>query len=110
MTIVTLLRTLLTHRRDKMRRNPLKRGATRYFFPAVENLEDRLAPAVGGITELALPAAANGAYGVAAGPDGNLWVAESAADQIARITPGGAVTEFAIPTANSTPYYVTGGP
>jgi len=36
----------------------------------------------------------NGAWGVAAGEDGNLWVTESLTSQIARVAPDGTVTEF----------------
>ena len=36
-------------------------------------------------------------FGIAAGPDGNLWFTESGAGFIGRITPSGTVTEFAIP-------------
>lgn len=37
--------------------------------------------------------------GITTGPDGNLWVAESSADRIARVTPAGAVTEFTLPAS-----------
>ena len=32
--------------------------------------------------------------GITAGPDGNVWFTEAAADKIGRITPAGVVTEF----------------
>ena len=38
-------------------------------------------------------------WGIAAGPDGNLWFTEEVGDKIGRITPVGAVTEFPVPTA-----------
>ena len=40
--------------------------------------------------------------GIAAGPDGNLWFAETRSNQIGRITPSGIVTEY--------PTGITGGP
>jgi hypothetical protein len=33
-------------------------------------------------------------WGIAAGPDGNLWFTEHGSDRIARITPSGQITEF----------------
>jgi streptogramin lyase len=35
--------------------------------------------------------------GITTGPDGNLWVAETAANKIGRMTPAGAVTQFPLP-------------
>src|SRR5215475_9162502 len=35
--------------------------------------------------------------GITRGPDGNLWFAETLADRIGRITPGGVVTQFSLP-------------
>jgi len=48
--------------------------------------------------------------GIAAGPDGNLWFTESAANQIGRITPGGVVTEFALPGPGRSPGEIAAGP
>jgi virginiamycin B lyase len=52
-----------------------------------------------------------------AGPDGNLWITESNANQIARLTPTGTLTEFSIPSAplfqgirSSRPGVITSGP
>ncbi len=49
---------------------------------------------------------------ITAGPDGNLWFAESAgttgSDRIGRITPAGTVTEF--PVGRSSPTGITAGP
>ena len=47
---------------------------------------------------------------IAAGPDGNLWFAEMAANKIGRITPKGEISEFPVPTADSQPYCVVTGP
>jgi len=51
-------------------------------------------------------------YGIAAGPDGNLWFTEYEVNHnnIGRITTTGVVTEFAIPTAGSGPTDVAAGP
>ena len=35
--------------------------------------------------------------GIVAGPDGNLWVAETTGSRIARVTPAGVATEFTLP-------------
>ena len=48
--------------------------------------------------------------GIAAGPDGNLWFAETNGNQIGRITTSGPITEFPIPTADSRPDGITAGP
>ncbi|MBV8490540.1 MAG: hypothetical protein JO199_08425, partial [Candidatus Eremiobacteraeota bacterium] len=49
-----------------------------------------------------------GYFGIAAGPDGNLWFSEPANATIARITPSGAVTETA--AGGALPFKVTPGP
>ncbi len=36
-------------------------------------------------------------HGIATGPDGNLWFAETAANKIGRMTPAGKLTQFALP-------------
>ena len=46
------------------------------------------------ITEFPIPTPTGQPYGIAAGPDGNLWFAGSLGGNIGRITPAGAVTEF----------------
>ncbi len=47
--------------------------------------------------------------GIAAGTDGNLWVAETGVNKIARVTPTGAITEFPI-KGGLLPSAVTAGP
>jgi virginiamycin B lyase len=59
-------------------------------------------------------------FGIATGPDGNLWFTEEGVynsgtfqfegGQIGRITPSGTVQEFPIPTANSQPQAIASGP
>jgi virginiamycin B lyase len=46
---------------------------------------------------------------ITAGPDGNLWVTESAIDKIARVTPAGEVREFELDTGDN-PVQITVGP
>jgi streptogramin lyase len=48
--------------------------------------------------------------GIALGPDGNMWFAESVGNKIGRITPSGQITEFPLATAQSYPNYVLAGP
>ena len=61
------------------------------------------------ITEFSVPTAGSFPSGITAGPDGNLWFAESAGNKIGRITPTGAVTEFSLP-ASSGLTGITAGP
>lgn len=48
--------------------------------------------------------------GIAAGPDGNLWVSEPDDNNIGRVTTAGAITEFPIPTSGSRPLRIAAGP
>jgi len=53
----------------------------------------------------------NGPYGIAAGPDGNLWFTEQSGNRIGRITPGGVITEFSTGiSAYAGPSYIATGP
>jgi streptogramin lyase/uncharacterized protein YkwD len=65
------------------------------------------APAQPKITEFTVPTADSRPRSITAGPDGNLWFTEFAANTIARITPSGVITEFA---DNSRPYGISSGP
>ena len=65
--------------------------------------------ATGQITEFALPSTSASPSGIAAGADGNLWVAETGVNRIARVTPRGEITEFAL-AAGALPAAVTAGP
>jgi streptogramin lyase len=62
------------------------------------------------VTEFPIPTAASYPTSITAGPDGNVWFTEQAANQIGRITPSGAITEFLIPTPASNPFDITVGP
>ncbi|MFE9799778.1 hypothetical protein ACFYP6_12970 [Streptomyces goshikiensis] len=59
------------------------------------------------LTEFALPTAQCGPFGIAAGPDGALWFAETAADRIGRITTDGSVTEYPLPCTGAFPSAIT---
>lgn len=63
----------------------------------------------GQITEFALPSPISVPSGIAAGADGNLWVAQTGINAIARVTPAGAMTEFALP-GGALPSAVVAGP
>jgi streptogramin lyase len=49
-------------------------------------------------------------YGIALGPDGNIWFTERLGNRIGRITPNGVISEFAIPTPGSEPMSIAVGP
>ena len=66
---------------------------------------------VGQISEFSTPTAGSGPEGIVAGPDGNLWAAEFAANRVSEINPTtGAITEFTAPTAGGGPVGVALGP
>ena len=70
----------------------------------------RLTPA-GKLTTFPLPQRLSSLGGITAGPDGNVWFAETTVDQLARITPTGAVTEFTLhPSQQNGPTGITTGP
>jgi uncharacterized repeat protein (TIGR01451 family) len=48
----------------------------------------------GTIVEFPLPVGNSWPFGITAGPDGNLWFAETFGARVGRITPAGVVTEF----------------
>src|SRR5439155_997192 len=60
--------------------------------------------------EVPIPTYGSAPWGIAPGPDGNLWFAEYGGNEIGRITTAGAITEFPIPTAESDPTGITAGP
>jgi len=49
------------------------------------------------VTEFPVPTAVSNPFGVAAGPDGNVWFTESNSGKVGRITPAGVITEFQVP-------------
>jgi streptogramin lyase len=48
--------------------------------------------------------------GIIAGPDGNLWFCENAANKVGRIAPSGIITEFPVPTPGAGPNGIMLGP
>jgi virginiamycin B lyase len=48
--------------------------------------------------------------GIIAGPDGNLWFGENAANKVGRIAPSGIITEFPVPTPGAGPNGIMLGP
>lgn len=77
---------------------------------AVEMLEHRcLMTTTAAITAFSIPSG-NSPFGVAAGPDGNVWFTEKAGE-IGMINPTThAVSEFPIPTSSGSPTGITAGP
>jgi streptogramin lyase len=71
----------------------------------------RSAPAQS-VNEYPLPSAPSGndASEITAGPDGNVWFVERAANKIGFITPAGAITDFALPSAGRQPFGLAAGP
>ncbi len=69
----------------------------------------RISPVDGAITEFAQPIAGTIPQGIATGPDGNLWFAESGTNVIGRITPSGVLAGYALPSAGA-PRAITSGP
>jgi virginiamycin B lyase len=60
-------------------------------------------------TEVAVPSANVGLYGIVTGRDGELWFTEQSADRIGRVTPGGGVGELVVPTPAGEPEGITLG-
>ena len=54
----------------------------------------RIHPGTFAIAEFTIPTSSSGPKGIVTGPDGNLWLLESSANKIARMTPGGTFTEY----------------
>jgi uncharacterized repeat protein (TIGR01451 family) len=78
--------------------------SARYMLSKVPGLPS------GTINEFPVLTAGSQLWGIAAGPDGNVWFAERIVNKIGRITPTGVVTEFTVPTATSQPDGLAGGP
>ena len=68
-------------------------------------------PTTDAITEFAIPTTNSGPQDITAGPDGNLWFTENAANEVGMINPTtDKITEFAIPTRKSGPWGISSGP
>jgi virginiamycin B lyase len=61
------------------------------------------------LTDFALPAM-SAPMQITAGPDGNVWFTERAANRIGRLTPTGTLTHFDLPTAGTLPGDITTHP
>jgi virginiamycin B lyase len=61
------------------------------------------------IVEYPIPTSGSYPQGITAGPDGNLWFVETAANKIGKISTAGLITEYSIPTASSGPVAITQG-
>ncbi len=64
----------------------------------------------GVITEFTLPTVYSSPWGIAVGPDGNIWFTDLYGNEIGKITMSGQVTEYPIPTADSFPRGIVAGP
>ena len=62
------------------------------------------------VTECHVPSACSAPSAITAGPDGALWIAESAGNQIGRITTAGAMTEYSVPNGASEISNIAAGP
>ena len=58
----------------------------------------------GEISESAVPADVYAGYGIAVGPDGDVWFTEAGPNKIGRLSASGTFVEYDIPTAGSFPY------
>jgi streptogramin lyase len=90
-----------------------------FFCEPANAMIGRIAPD-GVISEFPLPTGTSSLYGIASGPDGNLWFTENnflvgdiVGGKIGRATPSGAITEFTVSAAtavSSYPQGITNGP
>jgi streptogramin lyase len=67
-------------------------------------------PALAPLAIYKLPSANSFLLGIAAGPDGNMWLTEGDADKIARVSMSGTITELLVPTAGAIPNKIAAGP
>jgi streptogramin lyase len=61
-------------------------------------------------TEFTIPTAHSSPLGIVAGPDGNLWFTEGAANNIGKVTVAGVFKEYPVPTANAGLGNIAAGP
>jgi streptogramin lyase len=64
----------------------------------------------GAVTEFDAPGYAALPLGIAAGPDGNLWITVPNLNGVARLTPAGAVTVFPMLSPDALPFGIAAGP
>jgi streptogramin lyase len=63
----------------------------------------------GTFSEFPIPTPNSDPMGIAAGPDGNIWLTDASTNQVVKVTPSGQFTAYAIPTPNSRPRAITAG-
>ena len=85
-------------------------GGRLLLVAAMAGLQSAAATAAPPIIEFTAPTASSAPYGIAAGPDGNLWFTEAFGNKISRITPAGVINEFPIPGGFDEPQGITTGP
>lgn len=107
--------SIFTRRNTKMKKPILRSRLPKsiYFLATLLFASFVIAPnalAAVNIVEYTLPTANSVPYGIAKGPDGNMWFTENNINNIAKITPSGTVTAYAIPTAGSSPHGIAQGP
>jgi streptogramin lyase len=66
-------------------------------------------PATHAVTEYSIPSASP-AYGITAGPDGNLWFADGANIGMIDLAHDYAISQFPLPSAKAKPLWITAGP
>jgi streptogramin lyase len=104
-------RTRASHRRALSdRRGHAYAAALALTLALLALASDATAAPLGAVVEFGLPNAAGEPFGIAPGPDGNLWVADFRGNEIARLTPAGEAVEFPISTAESKPTGIALGP
>jgi len=64
----------------------------------------------GSVSEFTLPHGNSLPYGIAEGPDGNVWFTEQIGNRIGRVTTSGVITEFELPQPESQPKGIAAGP
>jgi virginiamycin B lyase len=64
----------------------------------------------GTVNAYTIPTPNSGPSSITVGPDGNLWITESYAGKLARLTTSGVFTEFKLPLANDEPVSIVAGP
>src|SRR5258707_7414471 len=69
-----------------------------------------LAQGAPAVTEYSIPTNQSRPFGITAGPDGAMWVAEGDGNKIGRVAIDGKITEFGIPTAGSKPSFLVSDP
>jgi virginiamycin B lyase len=101
--------TLLPQRRGTMFPTSVQTHPARQSRPYLERLEERCLLT---INEFSTPTPNSSPVIITAGPDGNVWCTENAANKIGQITSTGSITEFPIlpVSSHANPWGITEGP